>query len=323
MPKVKYRYNPKSLRYEKVKITFKSRILRVLSFLATVSVFTGVVLLIAYNFFESPKERMQRREIAQLKLQYNIFNDRLAQMEGVMEDLQDKDDNIYRVIFEAEPVATSIRKGGFGGTDRYAKLNGYQNSDVIIETAKRLDKLANQLYVQSKSFDEVFKMAKSKTEMLASIPAIQPMKNENLRRIASYYGYRLDPFYKVQKFHAGVDFSAPHATEIYATGNGVVKRVKHSRRGYGNEIIIDHGYGYQTRYAHLQEFKVKLGEKVKRGQVIGLVGNTGKSTAPHLHYEVIKNNKTVNPIYYFFNDLTEEQFQKMIELSAIPTQTMD
>lgn len=323
MPKKRYRYNPKTLRYEEVRVSVKKRLLRIFSHLLTGATFTFTVLLIAYSFFESPKERMQRREIEQLKLQYNVLNDRLSQMSDVLTDLQEKDDNIYRVIFEAEPVSTSLRKAGYGGANKYAKLDGYQNSDIIIETTRRIDQLANQLYVQSKSFDEVFEMAKNKTEMLACIPAIQPIKNKSLRRIASYYGYRIDPFYKVKKFHSGVDFSAPHGTEIYATGDGKVIKTKRSRRGYGNEVIIDHGYGYETRYAHLQEFKVRRGDKVKRGQVVGLVGNTGKSTAPHLHYEVIKDNKTVNPIYYFFNDLTPGQFDRMLELSAIPTQSMD
>lgn len=323
MPKTHYRYNPKSLRYEEVKVTLKSRVLRALSFLATAAVFSAVVIFLAYTFFDSPKERMQQREIEQLKLQYEIFNDRLAGYLDVMDDLEEKDDNIYRVIFEAEPVPVSKRKGGFGGADRYAKLDGYQNSDIIIETAKKLDRISSSIYVQLESFDEVFKMAKNKSGMLASIPAIQPVRNLDLRRLSSYYGYRIDPFYKVNKFHPGVDFSAPTGTEVFATGDGLVKRIKKSRRGYGNEIIVDHGFGYTTRYGHLDEFKVRRGEKVKRGQVIGTVGNSGKSTAPHLHYEVIKNNRTVNPIYYFFNDLTPEEFEKMLELSTIPTQTMD
>ncbi len=323
MPKRRYRYNPRSLKYEEVKTTYKTYLLRGLSYLTTAAVFASLVLLIAYNFFESPRERMQKREIEQMKLQYQILNDRLERMETVLADLQYKDDDIYRVIFETEPVPTAMRKAGYGGANRYAKLNGYQNSNVIIKTAKKLDKVASQLYVQSKSFDGVFKMAKNKNKMLASIPAIQPVKNTDLRRISSYYGYRPDPFYKVEKFHPGVDFSAPQGAKIFATADGKVRYTKRSRRGYGNLIIIDHGYGYETLYAHINEFKVKKGEKVKRGQLIATIGNTGKSTAPHLHYEVHKNRRTVNPIYYFFNDLTPEQFDKMLELSKIPTQSMD
>ncbi|MDZ7741445.1 MAG: M23 family metallopeptidase [Bacteroidota bacterium] len=323
MAKKQYRYNPKSLRYEEVRVSMRQRFLKALFFLASVAAFSFVVVMVAWSFFDSPKERMLKREVENMKLQYAIFNDRLAEMSGVLEDLEVKDDNIYRVIFEAEPVPASVRKAGFGGADRYAKMDGYQNSDVIIETAKKLDQLTSQVAVQSESFDEVFRLAKNKTEMLAGIPAIQPVNNKDLRRLSSYYGYRIDPFYKVSKFHPGLDFSAPTGTEIYATGDGVVKMVRNSRRGYGNTIIIDHGYGYETLYAHISEFKVKKGEKVKRGQLIALVGNTGKSTAPHLHYEIHKHNKTVNPIYYFFNDLTPEEFEKMLELSTIPTQTMD
>ncbi len=286
-------------------------------------VFAMVVIFIAYAFIDSPKEKMQKREISQLRYQYQVMGDRLNNMEKVLDDIQDRDDNIYRVIFEAEPIPSSVRKAGYGGVDRYAKFEGYKNSDIIVSTAKKLDKIASELIVQSKSYDDVFEMAKNKTAMLASIPAIQPVSNKDLKRLSSYYGYRTDPMYKVRKFHAGLDFSAPTGTEIYATGDGVVKEIKHSRRGYGNRLVIDHGFGYQTMFAHISKFKVKKGQKVKRGQVIALVGNTGKSTAPHLHYEVIKNGKSVNPIYYFFNDLTPAEYETLLELSTRPGQSLD
>jgi murein DD-endopeptidase MepM/ murein hydrolase activator NlpD len=266
---------------------------------------------------------MLEREIAQYDLQFHIMNDRLNQMQKLMDELSDRDDNIYRVIFEAEPIPRSVRQAGYGGIDRYAKLEGYQNSELLIETAKKLDKIASQVYVQSKSFDEVYKMALDKEKMLASIPAIQPVSNKDLKRLSSYYGYRPDPIYKVRKFHKGVDFSAPQGTNIFATGDGVVKSIKRSHRGYGNTIEIDHGYGYSTFYAHLKSFKVKRGQKVKRGEIIGTVGNTGKSTAPHLHYEVRKNGHTVNPIYYFFNDLTPDEFDEVVSRSKIPSQSLD
>ena len=256
-------------------------------------------------------------------MQFDILNDRINQLEVVAQDLAERDDDIYRVIFEAEPIGQKVRQGGIGGTDRYARLEGYKNSELIIETTREVDKLANKLYIQSKSFDEVFEMAKNKEKMLASLPAIQPVSNKNLKRISSYYGHRTDPFYKVRKFHEGIDFSAPTGTPIYSPGDGVVKTIKNSHRGYGNRLVIDHGYNYQTVYAHLHEFKVKRGDTVKRGQLIGTIGNTGKSTAPHLHYEVRRNGKAVNPIYYFFNDITPEQFETMIELSKRPSQSMD
>jgi murein DD-endopeptidase MepM/ murein hydrolase activator NlpD len=228
------------------------------------------------------------------------------------------------VIFEAEPIPNSIRSAGIGGIDRYEALKGYTNSDLIIETEKTMDRILGKLYVQSKSFDEVFDLAKNKERMLVSIPAIQPVNNKDLKRIGSYFGARMDPFYKVRKFHEGMDFSATVGTEIYATGNGTVTDAgRDVQGGYGNEIRINHGYSYQTVYAHLSRIFVKPGQKILRGQIIGYVGNTGKSTSPHLHYEVRKNGVPVNPIFFFFNDITPQQFQMMLELSAQPSQTMD
>ena len=286
--------------------------------------FAAVVLVLAFNFLESPKEKAQKREIEQMKLQFSILNDQLDRVTKVMSDLQDRDDNIYRVIFEAEPIPGSIREAGIGGVDRYDKLKGYKNSDLIIETEKKMDKILGELYIQSKSFDEVFDLAKNKERMLVSIPAIQPISNKDLRRIGSYFGARVDPFYKVRKFHEGMDFSAPIGTEVYATGNGAIEMAGHDDGGgYGNEIIIDHGYSYKTVYAHLSRIFVKPGQKVLRGQIIGYVGNTGKTTSPHLHYEVRKNGVPLNPIYFFFNDLSADQYQMMLNLSSRPSQTMD
>lgn len=266
---------------------------------------------------------MQKRELSEYQLQFKIMNNRLDKMQKVMNELANRDDNIYRVIFEADPVPKSVRQAGIGGVDRYASLEGYNSSQLLVETAKKLDRLTSEIYVQSKSFDQVFAMAKNKEKMLASIPAIQPIRNIQLKRISSYFGYRTDPFYKVKKLHEGLDFSAPRGTPIHVTGDGKVIQVKRSKRGYGNEIIVDHGYGYKTLYAHLSAFKVKKGQNVKRGQVIGLVGNTGKSTAPHLHYEVRKNNVPIDPIYFFFSDLTPDEYSQMLKLSKIPTQSMD
>lgn len=323
MAKHKYRLDTESLQIVKQKLTLKDRIFKAFSVIASGLFFTAIVLGVAYTFFESPKEKILRRELNQVQLQYQILNDRVADLSVVAQNLAERDDDIYRVIFEAEPVDENIRRGGYGGTDRYAQLEGYKNSDLVIETSREVDDLANRLYVQSKSFDEVFEMAKNKEKMLDALPAIQPVSNENLKRISSYYGYRTDPFYKVRKFHDGIDFSAPTGTPIYATGDGEVTQIRKSHRGYGNKIVVDHGYKYKTIYAHLNRFAIKKGDKVKRGQIIGYVGNTGKSTAPHLHYEIRKGNKSVNPIYYFFNDITTEQFEEMIELSKRPSQSMD
>jgi murein DD-endopeptidase MepM/ murein hydrolase activator NlpD len=323
MARQKYVFDPKTLSYERYIVNWKQHLVRVISFMLTTGAFALVFVFAAFHFFGSPVERMQKREMEFLRLQYEMTSDRLAMMEKLLGDIQDKDDNIYRVIFEAEPIPVSVRRAGFGGVDRYEKMIGFKNSDIVIETARRLDRIASQLYVQSKSFDEVYDLARNKTEMMASIPAIQPLRNDDMRRISSHYGVRLDPFYKVYKFHQGVDFSAPTGTPVYATGNGRVVRVEKNYFGYGNTIEIDHGFGYKTVYGHLSAFSVKRGEQVKRGQLIGKVGNTGKSTSPHLHYEVHKNNRPVNPINFFFNDLTPAQYEEILELSKLPSQAMD
>jgi len=324
MSKVKYKFNKKSLTFDRVHTTFRKKLLYFFSHLSTGVVFAAVVLILAYNFLDSPQEKAQKREIDQLKLQFQLLNEQLDKATRIVADLQDRDDNIYRVIFEAEPIPGSIREAGIGGIDRYEMLKGYSNSDLVIETTKKMDKILGQLYVQSKSFDEVFALARNKEKMLVSIPAIQPVNNKDLRRIGSYFGYRMDPFYKVRKFHEGIDFSAPVGTEIYATGNGtIVEAGRNQHGGYGNKIVIDHGYSYKTVYAHLSRIFVKPGQKILRGQIIGYVGNTGKSTSPHLHYEVRKNGVPLNPIYFFYNDLTLDQFQMMLELSSRPSQSMD
>lgn len=323
MSKIKYRFNTKSLTYERAKLTPREIALRVLSYLATGLVFATVVIVLAYRFLDSPKEKQLLRENENLKIQYDILNKRVELLSEVLEDLQQRDDNIYRVIFEAEPIADDIRKAGFGGVNRYKALEGYDNSQLIIEATKKIDRLAKQMYIQSKSFDEVFKLAKNKEIMLASIPAIQPISNKDLTRLASGFGYRTHPIYKIQHLHTGLDFTAPVGTEIYTAGDGTVKEVNIEPRGYGMHVIISHGFGYETLYAHMSKFAVKQGQKVKRGEIIGYVGNTGTSTGPHLHYEVIKNGEKINPINFFYNDLTPEEYQKMIEIGSQAGQSFD
>ena len=323
MAKIKYYYDKKTLSYKRIKLSPFKKFQRILFFLIT-SLFSGLLMtFVFFTFFDSPKEKMLNREIENMVFQYNQIKDKLNQISLVMADLQNRDDNIYRVIFEAEPIPNSIRKAGYGGVNRYEALKGYNNSDLIINTTKKLDQISKQLYIQSKSFDEIIELAKHKSEMLAAIPAIQPVSNKNLSRMASGFGPRIDPIYKTKKFHAGMDFSAKTGTPIYATGNGKVIRVRKSRKGYGNHVKIDHGYGYVTLYAHMQKYIVKKGQKVKRGEVIGYVGNTGKSVAPHLHYEVHKNGKKVNPVNFFYNDLTSEEYEKMIILSSQNNQSFD
>ncbi len=312
MPKkIRYHFNVHSLSIEKVRITFKDRFKKLLSVAAFGLVFSTVVLLIAYNFFNSPKEKMLVREIEQYKLQYDIMNDKLNNISAVVKDIENRDDNIYRVIFEAEPIAGSIRNAGIGGANRYAELEGLNNSERIIETAKKIDKISRQLYVQSKSFDEVFRMAKSKDDMMIHLPAILPMP-KNKGQIISGFGMRFHPILKYRRMHTGIDISAPKGTPIYATGNGVVT-VAGRESGYGITCQINHGYGYQTLYGHMSKINVRPGQKVKRGEVIGYVGSTGLSKAPHVHYEVILNEQKVNPVYFFYNDLSPAEYEKVIE----------
>ena len=323
MGKEKYFFNHLTLTFERAKRPIKKQLGRFILFLAGVAVFATLVLFVAYSFFDSPKEKILLRELAQMKFQYEVLDDRMDHVVAVMNDIQDRDDNIYRVIFESEPIPSAVRQAGFGGVNRYAKLEGFQNSDILIATTEKIDKITSQLVVQSKSFDEVFEMSKNKAKFLSSMPAIQPVSNKDLRRLSSFFGYRMDPFYKVMKHHEGVDFSAPLGTDIYATGDGVVVEVGGSKRGYGNSVMIDHGFGYSTFYAHCSKIIVKRGQQIKRGQIIAKVGNTGKSTAPHLHYEVHKNNKPIDPINYFFSDITPEEYELMLERSQLPSQTLD
>lgn len=323
MSRTKYRFNTRTLSYEKIELDWKQRFLKLSTFLIS-SVFIGFLFFIAAGkWIDSPKEKLLKQENNRLKAQYELLDRRMDQVSEVLADIQRRDDKIYRTIFEAEPIPTEIREAGFGGINRYKDLENYRNSELITETSRKLDKITKQLYIQSKSYDEVYSMAIKKEQMLASIPAIQPVANKDLKRMASGYGMRMHPIYKYRKMHTGMDFSAKRGTEIYATGEGKVVEAERSNRGYGNHIIIDHGYGYQTLYAHMSDFEVRRGEKVKRGQIIGYIGNTGTSVAPHLHYEVIKDGEKVNPINFYFNDLTPEEYEQMIEISSQPTQSFD
>ena len=323
MAKVKYYYDTKTLSYKRIELSGLNKLKRLFYFLIG-SVFTGLIMIIIFfQFFDSPKEKRLNREIAILTSQYEIVEDKLNQVELVLDDIQNRDDNIYRVIFEAEPISKSIRKAGYGGINRYQNLTGYSNSELIINTSEKVDQIAKQLYIQSKSYDEIIELAKNKADMLAALPAIQPVSNKNLSRIASGYGYRIHPIYKTRKLHTGMDFSAKSGTPIYATGDGKISKLRRSRRGYGNHVIIDHGYGYKTLYAHMKKYIVRKGQKVKRGEVIGYVGCTGTSVAPHLHYEVIKDGRKINPANFYYNDLTPDEYEKMLEISSQNNQSFD
>lgn len=324
MGKSKYRYNRESLSYDKVRPSLKKRLLILATYLSALLLVAFLLNVVYSSVFDTPKEKALKRENNLLQNQYDILNQKIGQLETVLEDIEKRDDNIYRTIFNADPIPHSVRDAGTGGVNRYEFLEGYDNSSKIIETAKRLDKLSKAVYVQSKSYDEVIEMAKNRELQLSSLPAIQPIANKDLTRTASGWGYRIHPIYKIRKFHHGMDFTAPTGTDVYATADGTVELVERSRRGYGNRVVIDHGFGYKTLYAHLDDFNnLVKGQKVKRGDVIAFVGNTGLSTAPHLHYEVHLNGKKINPINYYFEDLSAGEFDRMIELSMRPGQSYD
>ena len=323
MAKVKYYYDTKTLSYKRIELSGLNKLKNLFYFLIG-SAFTGLIMVIIFfHFFDSPKEKRLNREIDILTSQYEIVDDKLNQVELVLDDVQNRDDNIYRVIFEADPIPKSIRKAGYGGVNRYENLKGFNNSELIINTSEKIDQISKQLYIQSKSFDNIIELAKNKSDMLAALPAIQPVSNKNLSRMASGYGYRIHPIYKTRKLHTGMDFSAKTGTPIYATGDGKISKVRRSRKGYGNHVIIDHGYGYKTLYAHMKKYAVKKGQKVKRGEVIGYVGSTGTSVAPHLHYEVHKDGRKINPVNFYFNDLNSEEYEKMLEISSQNNQSFD
>lgn len=323
MKKTKYYYNTSSLTYEQVTETWQTKAWRVVRFLSAAFVFGVVLLLLSSYFFDSPKERRLSRELNKMEMTYANMNEKMTTMSDILSELEEKDDNIYRVIFEAEPISPAVRKAGVGGSDRYKDLEGFDQSKMMEQTAKKLDKLYTKIGIQSMSYEELTASIRNKSKMLNSIPSIQPVANKELKRIASGYGYRIHPVHKVRKFHRGVDFTAPTGTEVFATGDGKIVKASRSRRGYGNKIVVDHGYGYRSLYAHLNTIDVKKGQIVKRGEKIGTVGSSGLSTAPHLHYEVHHEDKAINPINFFHNDLDETQFEKMIQLANRSNQSFD
>ena len=323
MTKNKFYYDPKTVSYKPVQVSLRVRIFK------NIVVVFGLILVaflgfIGFSFvIKTPKVVSQQREIENLKINYELLTNRIESATKVLREIQDRDDNIYRVYFEANPIPKEQRMAGFGGINRYKSLEGYENSKIVKNLTKKVDILSKQLVVQSKSLDKIVRLAKDKNKMLASIPAIQPIANKQLNRIASGFGYRYHPIYKRRHFHGGMDFSAPIGTPIYATGKGKVIVAKKSFKGYGYHVQINHGYGYKTLYAHMHKIIVRERQKVKRGDLIGYVGTTGRSTGPHLHYEVIKNNRRVNPVYYYHNDLSPEEYAQVLEISARENQSYD
>ncbi|WP_299683806.1 M23 family metallopeptidase [uncultured Dokdonia sp.] len=324
MSKVKYYYDSDTLSYRKVERK-KGRTVGFVLLFFTASVLMGLILLIAISNsgIDTPKERKLERENANLVLQLSILESKMDLASKVLENVQDRDNEIYRILLDANPIPDEVRKAGFGGVNRYENLKGYDNSAMIIESHQRMDQITKQLDIQSKSLDEIARLSADKEKLLAAIPAIQPVSNEDLTRMASGFGYRTDPFTKARKKHWGMDFTAPRGTPVYASGDGKVSRADATASGYGKHIRITHGYGYESLYAHLNAYNVKKGQKVKRGDLIGFVGSTGRSEAPHLHYEIFKEGERINPIHFYYGKLSPAEFDELLKQSLQENQSLD
>ncbi|MEQ9299155.1 MAG: M23 family metallopeptidase [Cyclobacteriaceae bacterium] len=324
MARIKYYYDTESCKYERVKVSSWDIVTNLLGFLS-VSLILAVGIFYAYStYFESPEVAQLKKENEELKIYYDLLASEMTAANQMLSNLQERDDYVYRVIFEADPIPSSIRTAGIGGTNRYKGLmdEDLEREDLIVETYGKIDKLKKQMYIQTKSYDEILEMAENKEALYSALPAIQPISNKELKRLSSGYGMRTDPILKVRKMHYGVDFSAPRGTPIYATGDGVVRRVSTTYGDYGKQVEIDHGFGYVTKYAHMDMHMVKKGQKVKRGEQIGMVGNTGKSTSPHCHYEVMKDGKKINPVHYFYQDLGPAEYEEILRLASIENQSL-
>jgi murein DD-endopeptidase MepM/ murein hydrolase activator NlpD len=324
MAKIKYYYDTETCKYERVRSTTGDIVLNILGiFSITLGLAVGIVILY-YSYFESPKELMLRNEVTEMEYYYENLKREVDKLNVILADMEHRDDNIYRVVLGAEPIEGAIREAGVGGMDRYAEIKdkAVLHKDLILALHESVDKLRRKVYIESKSQDEIVQLAENKAKLYAAIPAIQPIANKELIALASGFGMRIHPVYKVKKMHAGIDFAAVIGTPIYATADGVVDVVQVSFSGYGKMVELDHGFGYRTRYAHMHGFAVHQGQRVKRGELIGYVGDTGLSTAPHLHYEVMINRQQVNPVHYFFNDLNATEYEKIIELASIENQAL-
>lgn len=323
LQKDKYYYNPNTLRYEKYKITLGQRLIRILGFFTSAFFFGFLAMVLGYSFFQNPEQRAESIKVKQIQERYEIMEKRIDALSIVLKDLSYKDDYIYRVIFEAEPLPNKLRQMQIDKAKLYAEMKNLSEGEILTKTLEKLEKLEKETYVQAKSFEQVMHMLENKEEMLACIPAIQPVANKELKRIASGFGVRIDPVYKTPKLHTGLDFTAHTGTPVHATGDGTIEIAGSESDGYGNKVLINHGWGYKTLYAHNSKIMVRQGQLVKRGQIIALVGNTGKSTGPHCHYEVWKNGNKIDPVNYFFNDISPEQYDDLLKYSEQANQSFD
>ena len=325
MAKVKYYYDPETLSYRPISQGKRLKVSNFFLFLISSLLFgvIGLFTLLNTDVIKTPKEILQERELSNYELQFNLLGRRIEQMQAVLSNIEERDNDIYRIYFEASPIPKEQRRAGFGGVNRYNDLEGYNSSEMIINTTKQIDILSKMLVVQSNSLEEIQELAERKEELLAAIPSIQPVRKEDLKRMASGFGWRIDPFTKARKKHYGMDFSAVRGTPIYATGDGKIVRADNRSSGYGNHIRIDHGFGYVSLYAHLHKYNVRKGQKVKRGDIIGYVGNTGRSVASHLHYEIFKDGKKINPLNFYYGNLSSEEFDALIAQASQENQSFD
>jgi murein DD-endopeptidase MepM/ murein hydrolase activator NlpD len=325
LKKVKYYYSTKTQRFEPLKVPLWKKLLRAFGLVSAVLVSAGIIVALAFKYLQSPNEKRMNTQLYFLQEKYDLLKKDLRTVESQATELEDRDNKVYRVIFEADPLPNSIRKGLIAVDEKILekRLSPYSNEELVLQLEKSMSALKNKLSFQSKSYDTLQKFIENKQEMLASIPSIQPVSNKDLNRIASGFGFRIDPIYKIGKFHAGLDFTAPTGTPIYATGNGIIEIAEYNTTGYGNNIWIKHGFGYRTHYCHMVKLKATQGQQVKRGEVIGWVGSTGKSTGPHCHYEVEKNAEKIDPIHFFYNDLKAEDFERMVKIAQAGNQSFD
>jgi len=324
MARIKYYYDTETCKYERVKTKTSDVVLNALGLLALLVIVSLGMLFLAKSYFPSPQEVVLQNKLVDQEYYLTEQKRQIKELQEILKGIEVRDDNIYRVVLGAEPIDKTVRDAGIGGSDRYADIRDKDlaNGDLVIEIAEKIDLLKRKLYIETKSQDEVTKLAENKEKLYAAIPAIQPISNKQLMAIASGFGMRTHPIYKVKKMHAGIDFAAAIGTPIYATADGKVTSVDIKFSGYGKLVEIDHGFGYRTRYAHMHDFAVRAGQNVKRGDLIGYVGNTGLSTAPHLHYEVFINGTQVDPVHYFYNDLSAEEYEKVLELASIENQSL-
>lgn len=326
MAKEKFVYNKHTLRYEKVVTSWKTYLVRTFGFVSSAVVFGALAIVVYTNFFNTPNEKLLKREITKYKQEYNRLNAELDLVSKAVENLRERDKGIYRVILQSDPIDDAVWAAGTGGREKYQDYKNLTERELLAKTAEKIQKLKYKINLQAKSYKQIIEDFERNEDRMQAVPSIKPIREDKINKdiqALSGFGWRLHPVFKVMKMHTGIDFGARAGTPIYATGNGVVTRVESRGSGYGNNVIISHGYGYESLYAHMQTIKVRPGQKVKRGEVIGLVGSTGTSTSPHLHYEIIKDGVKVNPMSYILDGMTPDEYQEFIQRASQTQKSFD